>query len=77
MNLVNLELRQCADEYISAIECAVRLHDAGQHAAVGEALAALDNSHRQFVAFVGRRADDRMNAKPKVICRHARRVFAS
>jgi len=76
MNLVKLELRQCADEYISAIECAVRLHDAGQHAAVGEALSALDNSHRQFIALVGRRADDRLKALPNACRPHVRR-FAS
>ena len=75
---MNLKLQQCADEYISAIECAARLHAVGANGGLmGEALEALDHSHRQFVALVGRRADDRMNAKPNVICHHARRVFAS
>ena len=75
---MNLKLQQCADEYISAIECSARLHAAGTAGELmSEALASLDNSHRQFVALVGRRADDRVNAKPRVIRTHSRRVFAS
>ena len=72
---MNLELRQCADEYISAIECAARLHAAGAGGGLmGEALDALDDSHRQFIAIVGRRADDRLAAKPKAGRHNVRRV---
>jgi hypothetical protein len=74
---MNLELQQCADEYISAIECASRLHTAGTDGGLmSEALDALDNSHRQFVAIVGRRADDRLKALPNACRPHVRR-FAS
>ena len=55
---MNLRLRQCADEYISAIECAARLHAAGERHSIGEALAALANSHDHFLDLVGRRVED-------------------
>jgi len=55
---MNLRLRQCADEYISAIESAARLHDAGESGGVGEALASLANSHDHFLDLVGRRVAD-------------------
>jgi len=72
---MNLRLRQCADEYISAIECAARLREAGaSDQAVGEALAALANSHDHFLDLVGRRADDHATRQPHRHRAHVRRA---